>query len=103
MKVLTIFHSISADPQNLTAITTLATIGILESDDTLVDAALMEIRGLTWDKITELDPTYLVSQLVIQHHLAQVSILPNNLKGSYFMLFRDEHRTRCRMLSAWFT
>lgn len=54
---------------------TLAAIGILESDDSLVDAALAEIRGLPWDKVSELDPAHIVLQLVVQHHLSEVSSL----------------------------
>ncbi|GJJ06168.1 hypothetical protein Clacol_000357 [Clathrus columnatus] len=66
-----LLECISIDPQNVTAMATLAAIGILESDDSLVDAALTEIKGLTWDKILELDPAQLVSQLLIQHYISQ--------------------------------
>jgi superkiller protein 3 len=64
--------SISSDLENLTAMTALVAMGILDSDDSLVDAALSEIQGLTLDKRVELDPARDVPQLLLRHHLGQV-------------------------------
>lgn len=55
--------------------TTLVAMGILDSDDSLVDAALPEIQTLSLDKRVELDPGRMVSRLLVQHHLAQVMSL----------------------------
>jgi superkiller protein 3 len=64
--------SISNDPENVTAMTALVAMGVLDSDDSLVDAALSEIQSLTLDKRAELDPGRIVPGLLIQHHLALV-------------------------------
>ncbi|KIJ39435.1 hypothetical protein M422DRAFT_32689 [Sphaerobolus stellatus SS14] len=66
-----LLECISTDPENLTAMSALVAIGILESDDSLVDAALSEIQGLTLDKRAELDPGRIVTRLLIQNHLAR--------------------------------
>ncbi|KAF8513017.1 TPR-like protein [Hysterangium stoloniferum] len=65
-----LLECISNDPENVTAMTALVAMGILDSDDSLVDAALSEIQGLTLDKRGELDPGRIVPALLIQHHLA---------------------------------
>ena len=67
--------SISGDPENLTAMTTLVAMGILDADDALVEAALSEIRGLSLDKRVALDPGRIVSRLLVQHNLAQVTCI----------------------------
>ena len=67
-------HSIAADPENLAAITALAGMGILTADDGLVDAALSEILALPADAKRARDPARRVDDLLVQHHLAQVSI-----------------------------
>lgn len=63
--------SIASDPENLTAITTLAGMGILTSDAALVDAALSEILALPLERRHALDPAHDVPYLLTQHHLAQ--------------------------------
>ena len=64
--------SITADPENLMAINTLAGMGILTEDDSLVDAALSEIQSLSIERRQELDPRRDVTYLLVQHHLGQV-------------------------------
>jgi superkiller protein 3 len=54
------------------AMTTLLAMGILDSDDSLVAAALSEIQTMPIDKRVELDPERIVSQLLVKHYLAQV-------------------------------
>ena len=65
--------SITADPENLTAINALAGMGILTNDDSLVEAALSEILSLPLERRHELDPRRDVDYLLIQHYLGQVS------------------------------
>lgn len=67
--------SITADPENLMAINTLAGMGILTADDNLVDAALSEVQSLPIERRQELDPQRHVVYLLMQHHLAQVCIV----------------------------
>jgi len=62
---------ITADPENLMAINTLAGMGILTEDDNLVDAALSEIQSLPIERRQELDPGRDVTYLLVQHHLSQ--------------------------------
>ncbi|KAJ4468236.1 TPR-like protein [Lentinula aciculospora] len=62
---------ISTDPENLIAINTLAAMGILTDDDSLIDAALSEILALPVDRKLELDPQRNVDRLLIQHSLGQ--------------------------------
>ncbi|KAF8070280.1 TPR-like protein [Lyophyllum atratum] len=62
---------ISADPENLTAINTLAGMGVLTDDESLVDAALSEILALPLEKRHELDPDRNVDYLLTQYHLGQ--------------------------------
>lgn len=66
--------SISADPQNLIAMNTLAGMGILTDDDHLVEAALSEIVVLPIDERRTLDPQQDVGYLMTQHYLRQVII-----------------------------
>ncbi|KAH9947609.1 TPR-like protein [Amylocystis lapponica] len=66
-----LLQSIESDPDNLTAINTLAGMGILTDDDSLVDAALSEILSLPIDHRLARDPGRDVTYLLIQHHLAQ--------------------------------
>ncbi|KAJ3501664.1 hypothetical protein NLJ89_g9238 [Agrocybe chaxingu] len=66
-----LLECIASDPENLTAINTLAGMGILTQDDSLVDAALSEILALPIDQKHKLDPQRHVDYLLIQHHLAQ--------------------------------
>lgn len=71
--------SITTDPENLTAINTLAAMGILTDDDNLVDAALSEILALPLERRHQLDPNRDVGYLLMQHYLGQV--------GPYLGLF----------------
>ena len=78
---LTYLNSITADPENLTAINVLAGMGILTDDDSLIDAALSEILALPLERRHELDPLRDVDYFLIQHHLGQVS-------PSHFYMFK---------------
>nr|GAT57676.1 antiviral protein [Mycena chlorophos] len=62
---------IAVDPENLVAINVLVAMGILTSDDGLVDAALTDILSLPVDKRLELDPDHHVQYLTTKHHLAE--------------------------------
>lgn len=66
------FCSIATDPENLIAINTLAAMGILTDDESLIDAALSEILALPVDNRLGLDPQRNVDRLLIQHHLGLV-------------------------------
>lgn len=66
--------SITTNPENLMAINALAGMGILTSDEALVDAALSEILALAPMKRRELDPMRDVDYLLVQHQLEKVSI-----------------------------
>jgi hypothetical protein len=67
--------SIASDPQNLSAINTLAGMGILTRDDNLVDATLSEILALPIEHKHSVDPQRKVDYLLMQHYLAQVNCL----------------------------
>ncbi|KAL4074288.1 superkiller protein 3 [Scleroderma citrinum] len=69
-----LLDSITADPENLMAINTLAGMGILTVDDNLVDAALSEVQSLPIERRQELDPGRDVVYLLVQHHLGQGDI-----------------------------
>lgn len=56
------------------AINTLAGMGILTEDESLVDAALSEIQSLSIERRQELDPRRDVTYLLLQHHLGQVRL-----------------------------
>ncbi|RPD63776.1 TPR-like protein [Lentinus tigrinus ALCF2SS1-6] len=66
-----LLQSIEYDPENLMAINTLAGMGILTDDDSLVDAALFELLSLPIDQRQERDPERDVTYLLVQHHLGQ--------------------------------
>ncbi|KAH7915212.1 superkiller protein 3 [Hygrophoropsis aurantiaca] len=66
-----LLECITADPENLLAINTLAGMGILTEDDGLIDAALSEIQSLPIERRQELDPRRDVTYLLIQHQLGQ--------------------------------
>ncbi|KAG5646300.1 hypothetical protein DXG03_003897 [Asterophora parasitica] len=66
-----LLECISADPENLTAINTLAGMGVLTDDESLVDAALSEILALPLEQRHELDPGRNVDYLLTQYHLGQ--------------------------------
>ncbi|KAJ3567050.1 hypothetical protein NP233_g6613 [Leucocoprinus birnbaumii] len=61
---------IALDPENLIAINTLAGMGILTGDESLIDAALSEVLGLPLDQRQELDTNREVDYLQVQHHLS---------------------------------
>ncbi|KAJ7782973.1 TPR-like protein [Mycena metata] len=62
---------IASDSENLTAINTLAGMGILTDDDGLVDAALADLLALPLDRRLELDPRRDVNYLLTKHHIGQ--------------------------------
>ncbi|KAJ3849717.1 superkiller protein 3 [Lentinula lateritia] len=66
-----LLECIAMDSENLTAINTLAAMGILTDDESLIDAALSEILALPVDRKLELDPQRNVDYLLIQHYLGQ--------------------------------
>ncbi|KAF5386053.1 hypothetical protein D9615_002427 [Tricholomella constricta] len=66
-----LLECISADPENLTAINTLAGMGVLTDDEGLVDAALSELLALPLEQRHELDPGRNVDYLLTQYHLGQ--------------------------------
>ncbi|KAI6121364.1 superkiller protein 3 [Pisolithus sp. B1] len=69
-----LLDSITVDPEDLMSISTLAGMGILTEDDSLVDAALSEIQSLPIERRQELDPCGDVTYLLIQHHLGLADI-----------------------------
>lgn len=69
-----LLQCIATDPDNLTAIGTLAAMGILTEDEGLVDAALSEILSLPVDRRHEMDPDRDITHLLIQHHLGHKEI-----------------------------
>ncbi|KAG5653623.1 hypothetical protein H0H81_011849 [Sphagnurus paluster] len=66
-----LLECISADPENLTAINTLAGMGVLTDDESLIDAALSELLALPVEQRHELDPGRNIDYLLTQYHLAQ--------------------------------
>ncbi|KZT41438.1 TPR-like protein [Sistotremastrum suecicum HHB10207 ss-3] len=62
---------IESDPQCIPAITSLAAIGMLNSDEGLVDAALSEIIDLPLDVRRELDPSHTVDDILLRHSLRE--------------------------------
>lgn len=69
-----LLECIADDPENLMAIAVLAGMGILTTDDDLVDATLSEILALPVDKRHTLDPARDVTQLLMKHQLDQNNI-----------------------------
>ncbi|KIK27908.1 hypothetical protein PISMIDRAFT_27774 [Pisolithus microcarpus 441] len=69
-----LLDSITTDPEALMSISTLAGMGILTKDDSLVDAALSEMQSLPIERRQELDPCGDVTYLLIQHHLGLADI-----------------------------
>ncbi|KAJ3841697.1 TPR-like protein [Lentinula raphanica] len=69
-----LLERIAEDPENLEAINTLAAMGILTDDESLIDAALSEIIAMPLDRKRALDPQQDVDHLLIQHHLGQNDI-----------------------------
>ena len=65
-------YSITANIDNLTAVNTLAGMGILTDDVNLVDAALSEILEMPIDQRLSKDPLREVTYLLVQNCLAQV-------------------------------
>ncbi|KAI0322400.1 TPR-like protein [Amylostereum chailletii] len=70
-----LLECITTDPENLTAINTLAGMGILTEDDNLVDAALSEILSLPLHRRLERDPQRNVSYLLTQQCLEQGDVV----------------------------
>jgi superkiller protein 3 len=73
--------SIDRNPENLTAINTLAGMGILTDDDGLIDAALSEILALPVNERYERDFSRDITYLLIQHHLSQVRSLKYTMRS----------------------
>ena len=61
----------------MTAINALAGMGILTDDDSLIDAALSELKSLPLDLRHRRDPRRDYSYILKQHHLGQVSHHPS--------------------------
>ena len=78
--------SISTDPENLMAITTLAAMGTLLADEGLLDAALSEILSMPLNRRHELDPTRDVDSLLLRHHLSQVLYVINQLSVAFILI-----------------
>lgn len=70
---LTTVCSINTDPENISAITTLAGMGILTDDAGLIDAAVSEVISLPIDGRHQRDPSRDVEKLLVNHYLAEVS------------------------------
>ncbi|KAF9007975.1 hypothetical protein BDQ17DRAFT_1275914 [Cyathus striatus] len=66
-----LLECITTDPGNVTAINTLAGMGMLTDDESLVDAALSEILALTWEERRKADPKREVDYLLVQYYLEQ--------------------------------
>lgn len=66
-----LLECISRDPENLSAINTLAGMGILTCDDSLVEAALAEILSLPVEERSKMDPQRDADYLLVQHYLGQ--------------------------------
>ncbi|KAG6862290.1 hypothetical protein C0995_015987 [Termitomyces sp. Mi166 len=66
-----LLECITSDPENLTAINTLAGMGALTGDESLVDAALSELLALPLDQRYERDPGRDVDYFLTQYHLGQ--------------------------------
>jgi superkiller protein 3 len=73
--------SISDDPVNLSAIKTLAGMGILSSDESLLDAAVSEIVALPLDQRQLLDRERNVDGLLERYHLSRVRIFFNHIQA----------------------
>ncbi len=98
--------SIESDPDNLIAVNTLAGMGILTEDDSLLDAALSEILALPIHERHERDPGREVAYLLVQHHLGQVrqpSSSSYHVPLTYQCTLRATFETRSRSLrNQWF-
>lgn len=79
---LVYLFSISDDPANLSAIKTLAGMGILSNDESLLDAAVSEIVGLPLDQRQLLDRERNVDGLLERYHLSRVSFFLKPILGS---------------------
>ncbi|KAL0956081.1 hypothetical protein HGRIS_002250 [Hohenbuehelia grisea] len=64
-----LLECITTDAENLNAITVLGAMGILTSDDSLVDAALSEVLSLPLDRRQARDPRRDVDYILVQHHI----------------------------------
>jgi len=97
------FCSIATDPENLIAINTLAAMGILTDDESLIDAALSEILALPVDNRLGLDPQRNVDRLLIQHHLG-LNDPAKALSVAQSAVFADptHHKTRSQLATLLF-
>ncbi|KAG6878535.1 hypothetical protein C0993_004433 [Termitomyces sp. T159_Od127] len=76
-----LLECITSDPDNLTAINTLAGMGVLTGDESLVDAALSELLALPLEQRYERDPGRNVDYLLTQYHLGQVRDPSHDMRG----------------------
>ncbi|KAL5507335.1 SKI3 [Sanghuangporus vaninii] len=65
---------IQNDPENLAAVVALAAMGLLTSDEALIDAALSEILVLPLDERHTRDPERNVEDLLTNHYIAEGNI-----------------------------
>ncbi|KAG6829553.1 hypothetical protein H0H92_004222 [Tricholoma furcatifolium] len=90
-----LLECIAADPENLMAINTLAGMGVLTDDESLVDAALSELLALPREQRYDRDPGRNVDHLLTQYHLGQ----GDTKKAVAVMqgaLFSEPSRIECR-------
>ncbi|KAH6914120.1 superkiller protein 3 SKI3 [Coprinopsis sp. MPI-PUGE-AT-0042] len=90
-----LLNCISDDPSNLSAIKTLAGMGILSNDEGLLDAAVSEIVGLPLDQRQLLDRERNVDGLLERYHLSR-NELPQALQLSQKNLFNKPGDTSRR-------
>ncbi|CDO72766.1 hypothetical protein BN946_scf184994.g19 [Trametes cinnabarina] len=91
-----LLQSIEYDSENLMAINTLAGMGILTDDESLVDAALSEVLSLPIDQRHERDPEREVTYLLVQHHLGQCVEADNGAESGALRLAQ-----KAVMLTPW--
>ena len=72
--------SINRDPGNLAVVIALATMGLISNDEALIDAALSEILALPVEERHTRDPNGDVNDLLVKHHLANVSLSPREMQ-----------------------
>lgn len=66
-----LLQCIATDPTNITAITTLAGMGILSNDEALIEAGLSELLDMPIEQRQQLDHTNAVDYLLIQQYMSK--------------------------------
>ncbi|KAG6820878.1 hypothetical protein H0H93_010222 [Arthromyces matolae] len=66
-----LLECIASDPDDLTAVNTLAGLGVLTDDQSLVDAALSELLTLPRERRLQRDPERNVDHMLAHYHLGQ--------------------------------